>query len=593
MIRWVERATPLSAMFSEWQRRARHAAALPPPDAPPDWRPSPPPVAATTRPLDLFYQRVSAALRDAGMSAAAPRRAWPASALRAANESLAAEIPRDLLRRELWCGAPTSAAWLRKVTAHARSVATASVLGHLLGLGDRHLDNILVDLREGDVVHVDYNIAFDRGATLPVPERVPFRLTPVIVSALGPFGVEGPFRLAAEAALAALRRRDARDVLLGGLETFARDPLMEWTEEGGAGKKHLRRADAVLEHRSLETASALTLFASRAGVKDGAGAALHELARALTESSRRHDAAVRDVGDDAVDAADAIRVARDATRRAEDAYHVRARGEDGQRRGVRTRKEFRVGVSSFGDGAEVTDHAVAAVADAALDAETRAARNRLAVERVADVAALAALAAATDFDTDVSFRAATETKTVTATNTKTGVAPPPGFGGVSGNVSAIDAEGAGVVAARNRAVANARAPPSNDTPRRSRVVSRRRTSRRIGARDGRRRFARRRTSRTASASNGPEARVAAAKSAMADARRRDQDGRVTWAAYAAARGKADRLDRVEIRASRRRGRREEKCRGGGASRRRIGGGERTFERRRDGARTRRRRRRRR
>ena len=80
LIRWVERATPLSAMFSEWQRRARHAAALPPPDAPPDWRPSPPPVAATTRPLDLFYQRVSAALRDAGMSAAAPRRAWPRGA---------------------------------------------------------------------------------------------------------------------------------------------------------------------------------------------------------------------------------------------------------------------------------------------------------------------------------------------------------------------------------------------------------------------------------------------------------------------------------------------------------------------------------
>ena len=66
-------ATPESAMFSEWQRRARHAAALPPPDAPPDWRPAASPVAATTRPLDLFYQRVSAALRDASAMSAAAR----------------------------------------------------------------------------------------------------------------------------------------------------------------------------------------------------------------------------------------------------------------------------------------------------------------------------------------------------------------------------------------------------------------------------------------------------------------------------------------------------------------------------------------
>jgi PI-3-kinase-related kinase SMG-1 len=98
---------------------------------------------------------------------------------------LSAEVPRDLLQRELWCSSPGSAAWLAKVGRHARSVATASVLGHLLGLGDRHLDNILVDFESGEVVHIDYNIAFDRGLTLGVPELVPFRLTPVMV-AVGP-----------------------------------------------------------------------------------------------------------------------------------------------------------------------------------------------------------------------------------------------------------------------------------------------------------------------------------------------------------------------------------------------------------------------
>ena len=52
-------------------------------------------------------------------------------------------------------------------------------MGYLLGLGDRHLDNILLDTRSGEVVHIDYNIIFDRGLQLRVPEIVPFRLTPM------------------------------------------------------------------------------------------------------------------------------------------------------------------------------------------------------------------------------------------------------------------------------------------------------------------------------------------------------------------------------------------------------------------------------
>ena len=50
-------------------------------------------------------------------------------------------------------------------------------VGHLLGLGDRHLDNILLDKHTGRVVHIDYNIVFDKGQQLRVPEIVPFRLT--------------------------------------------------------------------------------------------------------------------------------------------------------------------------------------------------------------------------------------------------------------------------------------------------------------------------------------------------------------------------------------------------------------------------------
>ena len=59
-------------------------------------------------------------------------------------------------------------------------LASFPQVGYLLGLGDRHLDNILLESRGGGVVHIDFNVAFDRGRALRVPEIVPFRLTPLL-----------------------------------------------------------------------------------------------------------------------------------------------------------------------------------------------------------------------------------------------------------------------------------------------------------------------------------------------------------------------------------------------------------------------------
>lgn len=40
------------------------------------------------------------------------------------------------------------------------------------------------------VVHIDYNVCFEKGKTLRVPEKVPFRLTPNLQEALGVTGIE-------------------------------------------------------------------------------------------------------------------------------------------------------------------------------------------------------------------------------------------------------------------------------------------------------------------------------------------------------------------------------------------------------------------
>ncbi len=50
----------------------------------------------------------------------------------------------------------------------------------MLGLGDRHLDNILLDATRSEIIHIDFNVLFDQGRNLRVPEIVPFRLTPTL-----------------------------------------------------------------------------------------------------------------------------------------------------------------------------------------------------------------------------------------------------------------------------------------------------------------------------------------------------------------------------------------------------------------------------
>ena len=67
-------------------------------------------------------------------------------------------------------------------------------VGYILGLGDRHVQNILIDCRTAELVHIDLGVAFEQGRILPTPETVPFRLTRDVVDGMGIAGVEGIFR---------------------------------------------------------------------------------------------------------------------------------------------------------------------------------------------------------------------------------------------------------------------------------------------------------------------------------------------------------------------------------------------------------------
>jgi serine-protein kinase ATM len=141
--------------------------------------------------------------------------------------------------------------WFEKRLAYTRSTATISMLGHVLGLGDRHCHNILLDQKSGEAVHIDLGIAFENGRILPVPEVVPFRLTRDIVSAMGYTKTEGVFRRCCEFTLDALR--EEREHIMTLLNVLKYDPLVTWNvsplrakrmQDHEAGNKDIELQDA-------------------------------------------------------------------------------------------------------------------------------------------------------------------------------------------------------------------------------------------------------------------------------------------------------------------------------------------------------------
>mmetsp|Transcript_25760 Transcript_25760/g.25040 ORF Transcript_25760/g.25040 Transcript_25760/m.25040 type:complete len:682 (+) Transcript_25760:1053-3098(+) len=83
--------------------------------------------------------------------------------------------------------------WYEARVNFVRSTAIWSMIGYVIGLGDRHGDNILIHNHTGEVTHVDFDCIFEKGAKLKIPEIVPFRLTHNIIDAFGIFKEKGVF----------------------------------------------------------------------------------------------------------------------------------------------------------------------------------------------------------------------------------------------------------------------------------------------------------------------------------------------------------------------------------------------------------------
>ena len=71
---------------------------------------------------------------------------------------------------------PSPGHWFNARLKFTRTTAVWSMVGHILGLGDRHGENLLIDRSTGDCVHVDFDCLFDkvRRAISIDPKPLPF-----------------------------------------------------------------------------------------------------------------------------------------------------------------------------------------------------------------------------------------------------------------------------------------------------------------------------------------------------------------------------------------------------------------------------------
>lgn len=155
------------------------------------------------------------------------------------------------------------AQWFAARLSYSRTLAVMSMVGFVLGLGDRHGENILFDETTGDAVHVDFNCLFEKGHTFDKPEKVPFRLTHNMVDALGVTGVEGAYRKTCEITLRILRSN--QDAFNTVLESFLHDPVGEFLKKV--------KKSATGEFEKAEAIKVLSVIANKLKGSAGAGIA--------------------------------------------------------------------------------------------------------------------------------------------------------------------------------------------------------------------------------------------------------------------------------------------------------------------------------
>jgi FKBP12-rapamycin complex-associated protein len=103
-----------------------------------------------------------------------------------------------------------------------------SMVGYILGLGDRHPCNLMLDRNTGKIIHIDFGDCFEVAMNRDkYPEKVwprppplqlqalissqiPFRLTRMLINAMEVSGIEGNYRSTCQMVMRVLREHKER-----------------------------------------------------------------------------------------------------------------------------------------------------------------------------------------------------------------------------------------------------------------------------------------------------------------------------------------------------------------------------------------------
>lgn len=102
------------------------------------------------------------------------------------------------------------------------SYATMCAAHWIAGIGDRNLQNTLVRVATGRCLGIDFGHSFGSGIRAPIPELVPFRLTPQILELLRPFTERDLMATIMTHAMRALR--NDRGPILACMDIFIHKP---------------------------------------------------------------------------------------------------------------------------------------------------------------------------------------------------------------------------------------------------------------------------------------------------------------------------------------------------------------------------------